>query len=347
MATDFSVANFFVNISMIDLYFFERTLCDYSIDWLKEIVKIDNFNNYGSFKTCNDINVPEPKNPCIIISNCHSEYLSFIEKLQNKNINFGVVQLSDETLADVFHFTSSDNCKFVARNYIHHHVIYNEKIFHFGLGYVKGFTNTFTDTPFSQRELTWSFAGAIRETPGYSNYDRVHCIKTFKHLKPNLTLNVCGFSNPNRYRAEDYRSLMDKSKFSLCPFGHSNNDTFRIYESLEAGCIPVVLRNTPFKLGTKFFPSYWHSVFRKLQSDNVMPFLEPAFSTNYMWNVTGEIEDIPFVIEDTWEECYEKVNKILIDKQGDAIQSQCISFWKKWKDYWSITFERNINKLNK
>jgi len=41
-----------------------------------------------------------------------------------------------------------------------------------------------------------------------------------------------------------YRALMNQSKYVLCPIGHCNIDSFRVYEALEAGAIPITISIT-------------------------------------------------------------------------------------------------------
>jgi len=40
----------------------------------------------------------------------------------------------------------------------------------------------------------------------------------------------------------EYAAILEESVFSPCPIGMQNLDSFRVYESLEAGCIPIVER---------------------------------------------------------------------------------------------------------
>jgi hypothetical protein len=88
----------------------------------------------------------------------------------------------------------------------------------------------------------------------------------------------------------------------------------------------VVLKNSP--IGRKYIPSYWHFVFRLQQEDNVMPF---SLNTNEEEILQGLIEDIPFIIGDTWEDCVTQVEQIIKDNLGDKKQKQCKEFWNKWK----------------
>jgi len=330
---------------MIDIYKFERSKCKFTDDWYKEIVGINKYNYVGDFFSCEDEDVPKPTRPCIIISNCHSTYLSFLHKLQDNNINYGVIQQSDETLGDNFSFVQHTNCKFIARAYIHPHTKYFEKLFHLGLGYGTGYTKKFTNLTFNQRNLMWGFLGSVRNTPAaveHTKSGRSNAIEVFKRITPNNYIHIgCGFTNPCSKPVEEYRSFMDTCKFSLCPYGHTNNDTHRLYEALEAGCIPVTLKNSP--IGPKYIPNYWSFVFRLQQEDNILPF---SISNNTGEEILqGKIEDIPFIVGDTWEDCAHQVEQIIREGTGEEIQAQCREFWNKWKVYWSILFERNISRL--
>jgi hypothetical protein len=99
---------------------------------------------------------------------------------------------------------------------------------------------------------------------------------------------------------------MQMSKFALCPIGHCNLDTFRIYEALDAGCVPVVLKQTKMQM---YEPSYWHVLF-------------------------GE-DDVPFVLGETWDECQRKVRVLL----GDVglyldVRKRTNEFWARAKAKW-------------
>jgi hypothetical protein len=330
---------------MIDIYKFERSKCKFTDDWYREIVHTDKYNYVGDFTSCEDSTVPEPVRPSIIISNCHSTYLPFLNKLKDKNINYGVIQQSDETLGDDFSFADHENCKFIARAYIHPHTRHIEKLFHLGLGYGIGYTKKFTYKNYNDREYTWGFLGSIRDTPQavkHTNSGRSNAIALFEKITPNSTLHIgCGFTNPCSKPVVEYRAFMDNCKFALCPYGYTNNDTHRLYEALEAGCIPIVLKNSP--LGPHCSPSYWHFVFRLQQEDNTFPF--SILNKEGIEILQGTIEKIPFIIGDTWEDCLIQVEQIIKDNTGEQVQLQCKEFWNRWKKYWSSLFQKNIIKL--
>ncbi len=74
---------------------------------------------------------------------------------------------------------------------------------------------------------------------------------------------------------DDYMAGMLKAKYVPCPGGGVNLDSFRVYEALEAGCIPIaegiefwakLLPDAPFPI----IDDWWHL---------------PALMTDAEWNV--------------------------------------------------------------
>jgi hypothetical protein len=63
------------------------------------------------------------------------------------------------------------------------------------------------------------------------------------------------FGDPNALTAETYRDLLLKSIFVPCPRGWWNLDSFRVYEALECGCIPIV-EKTPLDYFSKFLGNH-------------------------------------------------------------------------------------------
>jgi hypothetical protein len=48
------------------------------------------------------------------------------------------------------------------------------------------------------------------------------------------------FNDPQGLSTKSYAELLNQTKFALCPRGNFSVDTFRFYEALEAGTIPIV-----------------------------------------------------------------------------------------------------------
>lgn len=82
------------------------------------------------------------------------------------------------------------------------------------------------------KRIDWFFAGQV-------NHDsRVNMINNVKDI-PNGELHISdGFAQGLSH--DEYYRLMERSKIVLCPRGNISPDSFRLYEALEAGCIPIV-----------------------------------------------------------------------------------------------------------
>lgn len=78
----------------------------------------------------------------------------------------------------------------------------------------------------------WSFSGQV-------NHDsRVKMINDVKNIPNGKYYISGGFAQGLEHK--EYYDLMSKSKIVLCPRGNISPDSFRLYEALEAGCIPIV-----------------------------------------------------------------------------------------------------------
>jgi hypothetical protein len=109
--------------------------------------------------------------------------------------------------------------------------------------------------PASCRQHPWSLMGTL--WPGTSRQQAVECFRT---LVPN------GFAHGSEgfgqgLATDRYVFELHRSKFSLCPEGHRHFETFRFYESLELGAIPLGL-HTPEQLSSLFSEPWPLPVFR-------------------------------------------------------------------------------------
>ncbi len=160
-------------------------------------------------------------------------------------------------LADNTDFYDFSSCKFVFRNYYRPTLAINPKVTAFALGYKSGFWEAYAGKPAAQisitdRLLAWSFAG----TPHHP--DRSHALREFTAARP-FHMHLCSyFGAPDALSTQQYRDLILQSKFVPCPVGHGNLDTFRIYETMEAGAVPVTLARNPL---TPDLPCYWAKIF--------------------------------------------------------------------------------------
>ena len=109
-------------------------------------------------------------------------------------------------------------------------------IFFFPLGYKSGFTRAGSPKPTNERKHMWSFAG----DPNKST--RAAMIVAMEKVEGGHIHRTSGFGAADSLSTDAYRDLMEDSVFVPCPVGWLTLETFRAYEALEAGCIPIVER---------------------------------------------------------------------------------------------------------
>ena len=278
------------------------------MDWLCEILDVQEtdiniVHNFEDFKT--------NKNS-LIICNHAVNYRVCLDALRANSRQYGVFLLSDENLIETCEWLHDPNCLFSIRNYIHPVYFNHPKVMTIGLGYKRGFKKHLTHKSAEHRHNTWVFAG----TP---HGDRKNMLNTFERLKPNETHSCSGFCASDALSTGDYAQMLNDSKFALCPPGQDSMDSFRLYEALEAGCIPVATARTS-KLPV--FPSYWHAIVR-----------------------SAGIYEIPFIVETDWEKCFSKTTHTLQSSKYKKVQKQCQQFWRAIKQNWIERIKIKINLL--
>jgi hypothetical protein len=269
----------------------------FELDWLKDVV----------FKKLNfELSVeqnPENlkvQNNTILICNHAVSYRGFLDKLRAKGYQYGIVLLSDENLREPNEWLHDPACKFLIRNYVHPNQLMHPKVITIGLGYKRNFTkHTKNNISAEKREFTWCFAGTLHG-------ERSKGIELFKKLGSYKVHSCSGFGAEDGLSTENYTKMLNNSIFALCPPGQDSNDSFRLYEALEAGCIPVTLANS-----NQFIvrPSYWNAVFRNTE--------------------------IPYVVGENYEEILYKTEKVLVDQEINKLQELCKNFWNYWKEKWA------------
>lgn len=95
------------------------------------------------------------------------------------------------------------------------------------------------------RPLDWSYAGQVNHPR------RTKCLDEMENLPNGRSVRTEGFTQG--LPRPDYFELMASSKLVPCPSGPTTPDTFRMWEALEAGCLPIVDAKTPGDL----VPGYW------------------------------------------------------------------------------------------
>jgi hypothetical protein len=138
-------------------------------------------------------------------------------------------------------------CHTVFRNYYSPILQRQTNVFFFALGYKSGFAVDKPHVPIESRRYSWSFAG----DPNKST--RLAMLTAMRSLGGGIEHLTSNFASPDALDISRYREMMSRSLFVPCPMGWVNLDSFRVYEALEAGCIPIVERRSEFDYFTEAF----------------------------------------------------------------------------------------------
>jgi hypothetical protein len=154
---------------------------------------------------------------------------------EKQKLPFQVLHVSDEFGTDKISFYEFTMCTKVIRNYKRADVT-NEKVSTIPLGYhhkpseVRSFEKT----------LRWSFHGT-------NWFNREEQLQQFTPYVPFDCKLQERWNDPTKTKKGDYLAFLGNSMF--CPILRGNHmETFRIYEALEAGTLPVAIEANEYTL---------------------------------------------------------------------------------------------------
>jgi hypothetical protein len=184
-------------------------------------------------------NIPIDEEPIVILHRpIIDESIKILDEWRKKGFKFYVLHMMDELKTDPIHFYEWPECLGVIRNYVREDIGDNPKVkviplgFHWAIpdGQVLHHTPR---PPF--REFAWSFVGT-----GWCN--REEKIKKLEEVRGDKK---CVFMDTWKSHKmlgrEENLSILLNSWFVPCP-GGNNIETYRFYETLEAGAIPVIVK---------------------------------------------------------------------------------------------------------
>jgi hypothetical protein len=207
----------------------------YEIKWLQDIFNLQQLN----IDPVNSTDALEPYDNLVVvlIRPKWQEQLAWLEFLVMSGRKFKVIHLADEHGTDPTHFYMWPEITGVIRNYKRPNLPTDPKITIIPLGYHWQFKGrefplvTSPELPF--RENMWSFAGT--DWVGRSG-----AMAPLNLVGPNFLKFFPDWKDANELKEEEYISLLLNSKFVPCPRGN-NKETYRFYEALECGCIPICI----------------------------------------------------------------------------------------------------------
>jgi hypothetical protein len=205
--------------------------------WLIELFGIheEQVRHWNLTSKCNEM---PPVFLLILATPSTKQINDVVEEVRyRENIRFGIIHLSDQFLGDKesSRLYSLRQCAWVLRNYWMLNM--PSKVTFFPLGYKHGFQYK----P-NVRDLIWSFAGDLSED---SWGTRKAMLDLLSNVHPHHVHVISRWNASGSLSIHDYSHLLSRSIFVPCLPGNWNIDTFRVYEALEAGAIPIVSRTGP------------------------------------------------------------------------------------------------------
>ncbi len=152
----------------------------------------------------------------------------------------------------------------------------------------------------TERTYLWSFIGDANKST------RPDMARELASVEPHFmfsTEDVNGFSflnrlngSPKRFSSKEFSRILLDSTFSPCPMGNVNLESFRVYESLECGAIPIVEKRLTL------------DYFRKLLGDHPLPTVR------------------------SWRQARQMIRKLIRNPDDiDRLQTECVDWWDEYK----------------
>ena len=165
-------------------------------------------------------------------------YKDLLDAAEGKVI---LLHLSDEDGRDPIELYNHPAVKQVIRNYYRKDL--GSNVLTIPLGYsAKSISSS---SPFAERSLMWSFAGSL-DRPG-----RTDALRVLEVLTPFEKQTKATFGDPSPLVGAAYTDQLLKTKFVPAFTGFWSLESFRLYEALEAGAIPLYVPSEG-KLGDEY-----------------------------------------------------------------------------------------------
>lgn len=202
-------------------------------------------------------------------------------RLHGSNQLYGIFHLSDEWFKEDTSFYRG--ARFCLRNYWCSFVK-NDDIIYIPLGYPNNCDyDPAAIVPASKRTHLCFFIGQIKAS-------RFQLLRAFRNFE--------GFYYPRHFTPDnEYAESLFQTVFSFCPMGNATPDTWRLYESLEAGAIPIVehrLTVDYFKelLGPHPIPSFasWYAARSWVEHHKSSSFVDSKQSEIQQWWQEKKVE---------------------------------------------------------
>ena len=262
-----------------------------STSWIYTIIE------QAKYEIIDHVNEINEKDQLIIIDSQLSIKKELYEKFSKKCSSIYLIHLGDEGGTEDTNLIYN-YCKHVWRTFGLPKYFNNDKITCIPIGYKSG--PNFQNKEIIKRNFLWSFMGTIH---GASRYDLIY---QNQNLKPNFINKTSSFASGESLDSKKYYGILNDSIFIMVPHGYIHPESYRLYEALEAGCVPII--ENPHNFYDNFLPKN------------------------------------PLIKINLWKESSEIIKKLFDEKNKLKEKSDEINLW--WKNYKKNLQNQFKSKIN-
>jgi len=170
---------------------------------------------------------------------------NYLEECDSKKLKYNLLHLSNEQLNHNCDYYS--NAKVVFRNYFDPS-IKQKNVVVLPLGYKTGFTNN-NPKKLKDKKYDYCFIGQPK-------WDRFQLIDIIKKNGNSYIHTINQWDSPQSLKSKEMQDILKLTKIVPCPMGNILPETFRFYETLESGSIPVIRRYNGSDYYSGFFKNH-------------------------------------------------------------------------------------------
>ena len=203
--------------------------------WIYEILKKVKYNIIE-----NETNL-EKEDTLIIVDSSVEKKAELYAKLKLICSKIFLLHLGDES-GEYDSSTVYENCNHIWRTFCSNKYFENSKVKCIPIGYKSGVLNKQKNN----RKYKWAFTG----TPHKSS--RHDLLFQFSGIEPFFCHKTQEFDQ-KIISVDEMSEVLSLTEFIPCPNGFFHPETYRVYEALECGCIPIVEK--AYKYYDRLFPT--------------------------------------------------------------------------------------------
>jgi len=248
-----------------------------SREWIFYILKFVNIDEIDKIE-----NISKDEKVIIVDSELSGKE-DFYKKLLLKTKNIFLIHLGDEGGTENKNYIYN-NCIHIWRTFCLGEFFVNKKITCIPIGYKNGVLKNLKNI--DDKKYNWAFLGTVH---GSSRFDLLY---HHQKVKNGFSRATKKFGSKDSLSSVEYYEILKDTKFLPIPHGYYHPETYRLYEALESGCIPVI--ENPQNFFDKFYPGspilkikLW-----KESSDIIISYLEDK----------KKINDLSTRINNWWKE---------------------------------------------